>query len=110
MLSMNEYQAAARSTAIYPNLGSNYVYPALGLAGESGEVCEKVKKLIRDGDGKINPEFQAAIKKEIGDVLWYVANLATEVGLSMDDIAVTNIQKLQSRQERNVLSGSGDNR
>ncbi len=109
-MDMNEYQAEARKTAVYPAIGSNYVYPALGLCGEAGETAEKVKKLIRDSGGVITPEFQETIKKELGDVLWYVANLAVEVGLSMNDIATTNIQKLQSRQQRGVLKGSGDNR
>jgi NTP pyrophosphatase (non-canonical NTP hydrolase) len=110
IVGMDEYQAAARSTAIYPSIGSNYVYPVLGLSGEAGEVAEKFKKLIRDKDGVVTPEFQEEIKKELGDVLWYVANVAAEVGLSMSDIADTNIQKLLSRQQRGVLQGNGDNR
>lgn len=110
VIGMDEYQAAARKTAIYPEIGSNYVYPVLGLSGETGEVAEKFKKLIRDKGGVITPEFQEEVKKELGDVLWYVANIAAEVGLSMGDIADTNIQKLASRQQRGVLQGSGDNR
>jgi len=109
-MDMNEYQKAARATAIYPAQGSNYVYPALGLCGESGEVAEKVKKLIRDKGGIVDDEFVANVKKELGDVLWYIANLAAELRLDMGDIAAANIEKLQSRKDRGVLQGSGDNR
>lgn len=104
------YQKRSRETAIYPDLGRNYVYPTLGLAGESGEVAEKIKKVIRDEQGIVTPEKKAAIEKELGDVLWYVAQIATELALSMDEIAEKNIEKLFARKQRNLLSGSGDNR
>ena len=82
---MSEYQEQAFSTAVYPMKGEGYyIYPALGLAGESGEVCEKIKKLIRDHGGVIYPEFKEQITKELGDVLWYVATLAKELDLSLD--------------------------
>ncbi len=104
---MNEYQVEAIKTAIYPK-EQGMIYTALGLCGEAGEVAEKIKKYIRDG-GNINL-LQNDIKKELGDVLWYVANLANEFDLSLDSIAKKNLEKLNSRKERNVLSGSGDNR
>jgi NTP pyrophosphatase (non-canonical NTP hydrolase) len=106
----SDYQAAARKTAVYPNRGSNFVYPALGLAGESGEVAEKIKKVIRDKNNEIDEETRLALKKELGDVFWYIASLCDEVGLDMEDVAESNIKKLLDRQQRDVLHGSGDNR
>ena len=109
-MNFKEYQEKSQQTAIYPNLGNNFIYPSLGLAGETGEVMEKIKKLIRDQDGKINDEFKKEISKEMGDVLWYLAQLATEFSLSFDKIAEENIEKLFSRKDRGVLHGNGDNR
>lgn len=109
-MDFKEYQLSARSTAIYPNIGNNFIYPTLGLCGESGEVAEKVKKIIRDDNGIISEEKKELLKKELGDILWYISNLASELKLSLDDIASSNVEKLLSRQKRNVLSGSGDNR
>ena len=109
-MTFQEYQDEARKTAIYPNKDNNFIYPTLGLAGEAGEVAEKIKKVIRDGNGIVTEEKKTEITKELGDVLWYVANLAKELGISMDDVAQKNIEKLQSRQQRGELHGSGDNR
>jgi NTP pyrophosphatase (non-canonical NTP hydrolase) len=109
-MTLDEYQEAARSTAIYPNQGSNPIYPTLGLCGEAGEVAEKMKKIMRDGDGKITPEKAIELRKEIGDVLWYIANLSWEVGYTLEEVGAENIAKLKSRQERSKLHGSGDNR
>ena len=109
-MDFDEYQKVSRKTAIYPNRGKNYVYPTLGLVGEAGEVAEKVKKLIRDKKGKISDEFRKEIEKEMGDVFWYLAQLATEFNLSLDSIARKNIKKLLSRKKRGKLHGSGDNR
>ena len=81
-----------------------------GLAGESGEVAEKIKKVIRDKNSEIDEETRLALKKELGDVFWYIAALCDEVGLDMEDVAESNINKLLDRQQRNVLHGSGDNR
>ncbi len=108
-MEFDAYQEESRRTAIYPDTGKNYVYPALGLAGEAGEVCEKVKKIIRD-KMPINYEVKAAITRELGDVLWYVAQLASEFDLKLDAIARENIEKLKDRQRRGVLGGSGDAR
>lgn len=109
-LTFSEYQARAGDTAKYPDAGHNPIYPTLGLAGEAGEVSEKVKKVLRDKGGQFDADAVAAIKKELGDVLWYVARLAAELGLDMGDIAAENLAKLASRQDRGVLSGSGDER
>ncbi len=109
-MTFDDYQIQAGETAIYPHRGANLVYPALGLAGESGEVAEKVKKLIRDKGGVADNEFREAVAKELGDVLWYVAALCHECGLRMDAVAEINLAKLASRKDRGVLNGSGDAR
>jgi NTP pyrophosphatase (non-canonical NTP hydrolase) len=109
-MTFNEYQAAARQTAQYPDLGRNLTYPALGLAGETGEVAERVKKLIRDDGGVLTPERRELLKAELGDVLWYVAALCWELDLPMDEVAEHNVRKLRDRKARNVISGDGDHR
>ncbi len=109
-MTFQEYQEKSRKTALYPNVGNNFVYPTLGLAGETGEVAEKIKKVIRDKGGVMGEETKTELKKELGDVLWYVTQIAAELNLSLDDIAALNIEKLYSRLERGKISGSGDNR
>jgi NTP pyrophosphatase (non-canonical NTP hydrolase) len=109
-LDFKAYQAAAASTARYPDVGSNPVYPTLGLCGEAGEVAEKVKKVLRDQGGRFSDESRAALALELGDVLWYLARLASELELDLGAIAEANLAKLASRAERNVIAGSGDQR
>ena len=109
-MDFNTYQKNARLTAQYPNLGSNYIYPTLGLVGEAGEVAEKVKKVIRDKKGVFDDESKKGLKKELGDVLWYVSNLCTEFNFSLDDIALQNLEKLKLRAVKGKISGSGDDR
>ncbi|MDD3607483.1 MAG: nucleoside triphosphate pyrophosphohydrolase family protein [Candidatus Moranbacteria bacterium] len=109
-MNFGEYQKRSRKTAKYPNAGSDLVYPTLGLNGEAGEVAEKVKKIIRDKEGKISNEDRKEIGKELGDVLWYLSQLATELNLSLEEIAEENIKKIFSRMKRRKLAGSGDNR
>lgn len=109
-LSFEKYQEESWKTAIYKSKGSNWVYPVLGLGGESGEVLEKFKKILRDDDGKILDEKKDLIKKELGDVLWYVAAICSELGISMSEVAKLNMEKLQSRKNRGKLKGSGDSR
>lgn len=110
-MNFKDYQKLSRKTAIYPSkMKSGIIYPALGLGGEAGEVLEKVKKLIRDKKMKVDGEFKEAIKKELGDVLWYTSQLATELGLSLEDVAETNIDKLFSRLKRGKIHGDGDSR
>jgi NTP pyrophosphatase (non-canonical NTP hydrolase) len=106
---LSEYQSVSRRTAGYPR-EAWLAYPALGLAGEAGEVAEHAKKAIRDDGGSVAEERRSAMSKELGDVLWYVAQIATELGLDLDEIAIQNLEKLFSRQRRGVLSGSGDER
>ncbi len=106
----SEYQRLSRETAVYPQLGENLVYPALGLCGEAGETAEKIKKAMRDDGGVLTDERREAVAAELGDVLWYVAQLATEAGLDLEEIADANLEKLASRQRRSVLHGSGDER
>jgi NTP pyrophosphatase (non-canonical NTP hydrolase) len=108
-MDLSEYQRLSRRTAEYPR-EAWLVYPALGLAGEAGEVAEHVKKAIRDDGGEVSDERRTAMAKELGDVLWYVSQLASELGLELDEIAQINLDKLLSRQRRGVLSGSGDER
>ena len=84
-------------------------YDGLGL-GEAGEVQGKIKKIIRDNGGYISAEYRIEIKKELGDILWYVASMCDGLGISMEDVATGNIEKLKSRRDRGTLHGSGDNR
>ena len=104
------YQKKARLTAQYPNLGSNNIYPTLGLVGEAGEVAEKVKKVIRDKKGIFDEESKKGIKKELGDVLWYLSNLCNEFEFELEDIAIQNLKKLKLRVAKGSISGSGDDR
>lgn len=109
-MTFNEYQAKARETAIFPDEDNRFIYATLGMMGEAGEVSEKIKKIWRDKGKAVSVEDREEIKKELGDVLWYMSQLALEIGIDFDDIAVHNINKLQSRLARNVLHGAGDNR
>jgi NTP pyrophosphatase (non-canonical NTP hydrolase) len=109
-MDLADYQERSRATAVYPDAGANLLYPTLGLCGEAGEVAEKVKKMVRDDAGVLSAERRAALSKELGDVLWYVAQIATEADLGLDEIAEANLEKLLSRQRRSVLQGSGDDR
>jgi NTP pyrophosphatase (non-canonical NTP hydrolase) len=110
MMTLSEYQKQASKTAQYPDIGNNPYYPTMGLCGEAGEVAEKVKKVMRDNGGVFDKERKDSIKKELGDVLWYVSQLANELGFDLDDIAEENISKLQSRKDRGKISGDGDTR
>ena len=138
-LGFREYQAKARTTAVYPNIKDlfemmaddngyqtqtepikvhvpeetafiNPYYPALGLAGEVGEFCNKLKKVMRDKGGYVDFDFRADAEKELGDILWYLAECASVLGLDLVQIAKKNLDKLASRKERGVITGSGDNR
>ena len=108
-LTFKEYQTQAITTKIYPE-GLAIPYVTLGLMGEAGEVAEKVKKVIRDQNGFFTKEKKEELGKEIGDVLWYCAALADELGLQIGDIAQGNIDKLEKRKSEGKLGGSGDNR
>ena len=104
---LNNYQMQARKFAIYPE-DMQIMYPALGLAGEAGEVADKVKKIYRDG--RDDARFHADIAKEIGDVLWYCATLADDLGFDLQQVAEMNIYKLQCRRVKGALTGEGDDR
>jgi NTP pyrophosphatase (non-canonical NTP hydrolase) len=104
------YQRRSRETARYPDAGANPIYPTLGLCGESGEVADKVKKVLRDQAGEFDTHSLEGLRLELGDVLWYVSQLATELNLSLDEIAEANLAKLASRVARDVIAGSGDRR
>ncbi|MAO25331.1 MAG: hypothetical protein CMJ25_31705 [Phycisphaerae bacterium] len=106
-MKLNDYQNRANETAIYPE-GLNY--PILGLAGEAGEICNKYKKIIRDKGGDVDVNDLDELAKELGDVLWYVAQIATELGTDLETVARVNIMKLGDRKDRGVLGGSGDER
>jgi NTP pyrophosphatase (non-canonical NTP hydrolase) len=109
-MDFQSYQERSRTTARYPDAGRNPIYPTLGLCGEAGEVAEKVKKVLRDGGGAFSDAVREDLLLELGDVLWYVAQLATELDLSLDTIAQANLAKLSSRAARNVIGGDGDRR
>ena len=109
-MNLNHYQHKSRSTALYPNVGNNPIYPTLGLAGEAGEVADKVKKILRDKEGVFDQASKDAIKLELGDVLWYVAQLSSELGFELESVAQANLDKLANRASRGLISGNGDNR
>lgn len=109
-MDFDEYQKKALKSAKYPNIGDNISYPTLGVNGEAGEIAEKVKKILRDKNGEWTKSDRQAIKKEIGDVLWYCAAIAFEFGLCLEAVAVSNIEKLNRRVENGTIHGEGDDR
>lgn len=109
-MEFDEYQEKALSTAIYPNIGENICYPTLGLNGEAGEIAEIVKKVYRDHKGIITLEDNIKLRKELGDLLWYVAITAHELSISLNEIALQNLAKLSSRKERDRIHGNGSDR
>ena len=109
-MDFNTYQSFASKTAKYPNIGSNPIYPTLGLVGESGEVAEKVKKVIRDNNSIFDLNNKESIKNELGDVLWYISQLSLELGFTLEEVAERNLSKLKERSKNNKIHGSGDNR
>lgn len=109
-MDLNYYQIESRKTALYPNVGKNPIYPTLGLNGEAGEVADKVKKVLRDKKGYFDAQTIKDIELELGDVLWYVSQLSSELGLTLEDVAMANLNKLASRKQRGKLSGEGDKR
>ena len=106
---LDMYQKVAITTAIYPREQA-IIYPTLGLTGEAGEVANKVKKIIRDGSNKNDDSMVSEIKSEIGDCLWYIAVLASDIGVKLSDIASDNLEKLANRKKNNTIHGSGDTR
>lgn len=108
-MTLDEYQNHALETAIYPKQ-YKVIYPALGITGEAGECSDKVKKVIRDNNGEFTDDRKREIAKEIGDVLWYCAALAHDIGYTLNEVGEMNVEKLKCRKERNKINGSGDNR
>ena len=108
-MTINEYQEGARRTAIYPSSRA-IIYPTLGLTGEAGEVADKVKKVIRDNNDEFTPERRHQIALELGDVMWYAASLAHDLGYTLDEICQMNLDKLSSRMQRDRIHGEGDER
>ncbi|MBX3036600.1 MAG: nucleoside triphosphate pyrophosphohydrolase family protein [Anaerolineales bacterium] len=109
-MNFTDYQTKSRATAKYPVIGHGVIYPTLGLVNEAGEVAGKIKKIFRDKDGLIGEAEKEALKAELGDVLWYIAQVCSELNLSMDEVAEANITKLLDRQARGKIQGDGDNR
>ena len=109
-MNFSDYQVRSRKTAKYPSIGHPVVYPTLGLANEAGEVAGKIKKIFRDKEGVIDAAEREALKGELGDVLWYLAQVCTELEISLDEVAGHNLEKLFSRLERGKIGGDGDNR
>jgi|SRR3989344_6310651 len=110
-MNLNEYQKKALTTAGHPKK-YNIIYPAIGLGNEVGEVLGKIKKWMRGDDGKggMKKERKELLKGELGDVLWYLAVLAHDLGVSLEEVAKMNIAKLKSRKERGLIKGDGDKR
>lgn len=104
------YQRESRKTWNVIKTDHSIVYPTLGLANEAGEVAGKIKKIFRDRAGQIGEADREALKGELGDVLWYLSQICTELGLSLEEVADANIKKLFSRLERGAIKGDGDNR
>ncbi len=109
-MNLNDYQTAALKTAAPRDKKNEFFHLVLGLVGESGEIAEKMKKIVRDKDSDLTKVDVDDLKKELGDILWYITVLGDYFDISLDDIATTNIAKLASRQQRNLIGGSGDNR
>lgn len=111
MVGFNEYQREARLTALpVDGMGHPVIYPTMGLANEAGEVAGKVKKIFRDKGGEISEEDRQALKKELGDVLWYLSQVADTLDIALEDIAYQNLTKLLARQIQGTIQGEGDNR
>lgn len=116
-----QYQSEAAGTSDYPDIfvgdkgkdiinQANYIYAALGLAGEAGEVVEKIKKIVRNKTGVTNVSDIEELKKELGDVLWYISDISTTLDIDLDEVAKLNIKKVKDRKERGVIRSKGDYR
>lgn len=105
----NEYQKLVIDTKIYPS-DMQIIYPMIGLCGEVGEVSEKIKKTIRDKNKLFNDDTNFEIIKELGDVLWYIAAMAHDLGYDLSEVAQFNAEKIIYRKDTNKIHGEGDNR
>lgn len=109
-MNFSDYQQNSRKTALYPVIGHGVIYPTLGLTNEAGEVAGKIKKIFRDKGGMIGAEDREALKGELGDVLWYLAQVCTELAIPLEEVAEANLEKLSSRLARGRIGGEGDKR
>jgi NTP pyrophosphatase (non-canonical NTP hydrolase) len=109
-MTLEEYQKESRKTAMYPDKDKGFIFPALGLMGEAGEVGEKIKKTWRDNNCRLSESDKKEIAMELGDVLWYLTQLSTELNLSLEDIARSNLEKTKLRKQNNKIGGTGNNR
>ena len=109
-MNLDDYQKAALRTAAPRDKKNEFLHLVLGLVGESGEIAEKVKKIVRDHDSDLAKVDIEDLKKELGDVMWYIAVIADYFDIPLSEVGEKNIEKLASRQKRGVLGGSGDNR
>lgn len=109
-MTFNDYQKRAKTTAQYSATVPVWLYLVLGLVSESGEVADKFKKIIRNKDSQFSGDDKAEIKKELGDVLWYLSQIAEELGFSFEAVAQANLAKLADRKKRDVIKSTGDNR
>ena len=110
-MEINDYQRAARRTSLQTDIGGDYVvYPLLGLMAEAGELANKIKKIHRDNGGQYSYPAWLDLKAELGDILWYVAELASQMNFTLEDVAASNLSKLADRQKRGAISGNGDAR
>jgi NTP pyrophosphatase (non-canonical NTP hydrolase) len=114
-MDFNDYQKKAIVTDVLggkpqPITSQAFFAQLLGLVGETGEIAEKFKKIYRDKNGEFGPNELQEVTKELGDIMWYISVVCTYLGISLQDVAELNIEKLKSRMQRNVLNGSGDNR
>ena len=104
------YQLQSRKTWHVIPMNHPIVYPTMGLLNEAGEVAGKIKKIFRDHEGKISEDDRQSLKKELGDVLWYLTQICTELGLSLEEVAEANLVKLFDRMDRDAIRGNGDER
>ena len=113
-MNFDEYQKTAgeydlaRATTNLKDTG--FIEKILGLVGEAGETAEKIKKILRDKDGKASKQDRVLITKELGDILWYVASIARYLNIPLSEVAELNIKKIESRRQRDKLHGEGDER
>ncbi len=108
--SFGDYQRQSRSTWNLVRTDHPIVYPTLGLTNEAGEVAGKVKKIFRDKDGTISNADRDALRSELGDVLWYLTQICTDLGITLQEVADENLRKLAARASRGTLGGEGDGR
>lgn len=111
-MNFDEYQKLSDRTADFTGRPGDYplMYCSMGLAGETGELIEKIKKVMRNDNGEVSPEKRELIKLEIGDVLWYLSQIARLTGVSFQEAAAANVKKLADRRERGVIKSEGDKR